>query len=1023
MVNMGNIVSDSFLRCDAMTGKSVLTTGLHLLFVTFVVALGTFAWAASGDAEYFTIPYDVDPPIVVDAQLSDWTDITSELDVERPDQVTWGSDQWKGTKDLSGKFRLAWRSGGFALAAFVRDDVIKQPFQADEMWKGDHINLFFDFVPGQEPERNFWGNGQYQIGFSPGKLVDSQTATAEAVLFYPEGFSHGGKIEAVVRRLKTGYVIEAHIPMSVLGDRTITQGDDFNFTVAISDADNEPVSQESWMTLGTKEWLSRRDRLLPAVLGDGSGKATVRPRVVKLDQQFSMQPGDEPHVISFDIPTLPAKRDAHVFFRGRVDYPKVGGHVSGALQLLVNGTRLAADRLSNRSASSVMRDGRSATFVSPDGRIVLWYAPNFADVDSDPYYQLIDGVKGCEYEFRITDLLKAGANQLTLEYLAAKLPDTDRIGHFGDVELRFRAPEKATEYEPAPTGEIAVYQPRKPSRKTYRQSVRPGEIRLQAGREPLIVASRFSTPDGHWHQGSNHFFNHERKVIEHTEFLEVRDTFINLTDENVPVIQEHQCDLGQRFDKVWLSGVWMPAGQGNRTDPENPSIYVTTERAGLGMIAINDEFRVHHANYASQAEGLARISDRSFVLRPGAEYTSVLYLVPTAEPDFWKFINAARRAMDVNFTLDQCFTLVFHQEPIYVWTDQQLERFVRMKSSNFVVQSNEASRYKGRYAYARGFLAVSRQPYIDFHKRIHQLFPDGDVRHGVYYHCFIDNFDDGDDSQFAEDRLLDAAGNHVNYGGAHAVDKIYVPTLENSFGRETEKVVDSLLDEIEVDGVFWDEWTHSRVQYTYNENIWDGCSADIDPDSLKITRLKSSLALATLPWRVKQMKKMLAHGPVMTNGSPHTHTMQELRAQGFTETGTLSYCRQMLLYSPIGLGDHLTVRTQKDAYQSMVRQLDHGCLFAWYSHQVVPTHKTLTEHMFPFTPVELHEGYMIGEERILTNRSGYFGWGDQSQFDAYVYDRDGRLSDAIEVPVYQQDGITYAEVRIPEGYTTAIVRR
>jgi hypothetical protein len=89
---------------------------------------------------------------------------------------------------------------------------------------------------------------------------------------------------------------------------------------------------------------------------------------------------------------------------------------------------------------------------------------------------------------------------------------------------------------------------------------------------------------------------------------------------------------------------------------------------------------------------------------------------------------------------------------------------------------------------------------------------------------------------------------------------------------------------------------------------------------------------------------------------------------------------------------------------------------------VVPTHKTLTEYMYPFTPIELHSGYVIGKERILTNRSGLFGWGDQSKFEVHVFDREGKETGEIHVAKVEREGKTYAEIRIPEGYAAAIVR-
>jgi hypothetical protein len=130
----------------------------------------------------------------------------------------------------------------------------------------------------------------------------------------------------------------------------------------------------------------------------------------------------------------------------------------------------------------------------------------------------------------------------------------------------------------------------------------------------------------------------------------------------------------------------------------------------------------------------------------------------------------------------------------------------------------------------------------------------------------------------------------------------------------------------------------------------------------------------------------------------------------------------MLLYSPMALGDHLTERSQKDAYRVMMRALDYGCLYAWYGSNVYPEYKTLTEHMYPITPLEIHGGYAIGQERIITNRSGLFGWGDRSDFRGFVYDREGRATDSHSVGKVERDGKMYAEVRIPGGFSAAIVR-
>jgi hypothetical protein len=83
--------------------------------------------------------------------------------------------------------------------------------------------------------------------------------------------------------------------------------------------------------------------------------------------------------------------------------------------------------------------------------------------------------------------------------------------------------------------------------------------------------------------------------------------------------------------------------------------------------------------------------------------------------------------------------------------------------------------------------------------------------------------------------------------------------------------------------------------------------------------------------------------------------------------------------------------------------------------------------MFPITPIELREGVVIGKERILTNRSGIFGWNDQSKHEIHVFDDTGRETTKFAAPIRvkttTQQGKTFSELRLPEDWSAAIVRR
>jgi len=144
----------------------------------------------------------------------------------------------------------------------------------------------------------------------------------------------------------------------------------------------------------------------------------------------------------------------------------------------------------------------------------------------------------------------------------------------------------------------------------------------------------------------------------------------------------------------------------------------------------------------------------------------------------------------------------------------------------------------------------------------------------------------------------------------------------------------------------------------------------------------------------------------------------------FVETGAITNCTLSHLYSPIALGDHLTEQSQQDAYETMLAALDYGCVYHWYNDMTVtPTHKTITSQMFPITPIEIHAGYLIGKERIVTRLSGTYGWGDGSRHELHIYNDKGEEVADFGAPFIERDGMTWTELRLAEDWSAVIVRR
>ncbi len=995
-----------------------------VLWVLFGVLVLAPAPAGAGEG-YSVIPMDVDPPLVVDGDLADWSNVPVVFELVRPEQVSAGAARWSGPADLSGRMRLAWRDAGLFVAAEVTDDRLSQTLSGGHLWKGDHVSVLMDLTPGVEPGRTGFGAGQVHVGMSPGSLeADGSGVQAEIVVWSPtDAPTSGGQI--VARRTADGYVIEAVVPWERLGSSAPRQYQDVNFEVALSDADGQPPEQESWMTLGTEPWERRRTRLMPCVFGDGNGQAPAPVRSVAIAAKATVAAAQGTEV-TFTAPEVPEGKDPLLFFQARFDRPRVGGYAARSLRVEVNGRPVEGTRLVNRPRSSMTMGGKESVFVAPDGAMTVPYAPSGEAFDKHPHYSLLNSVKGCEFEFNLAGLLQAGENTVRFVNMVQAGTPGDMTITLEDIEFRLKVHvETARVFRPAPTGELPVYEPQREFPTTYAGlSHDDGAVRFTVNGEPFEVTGAFSAPDGKLYGGASPSYGFRRVVVPHPEWIEVRDTFTNLGAEHVPVMQTYRCAPGpERVTGVWLAGIRLPSGVGSMAIPEQPSAFLTTAGSGVGMLPLNDVFRVHVDQ--SAGDGGIAIADRHFVLKGGGEYTAEWAIVPVAQPDSWRFINAARRLLEVNFPMTILSAFLDYRAPVTQWTPEQYRHFIERKSANVVSDGLYCAKWQGRVPQGLAFQELLKDPknvqfYRDAHRRVREAFPDGSVAYAIYYHCYIDVMDENVE-KYSDCRRLDASGKQMSYSLPHYY--LYVPTLENAFGKAIGAGIDLRLDELGADAFYWDEYNQSRGDYTYTPGLWDGCSGDIDGKTYTLTRLKSAVHLVSLPFLEHHIRRIRDRGvPAFYNGAPMSRTLARLKFQAFTETGSITNCHRMLLYTPIALGDHLTERSQQDCYEVMLKALDWGCLYAWYSRTVYPTHATITEHMFPSTPIELHEGFLIAEERIVTNRSGLFGWGEESAMAIHVYDREGRRTAGEEARQVRRDGRTLAELRLPEGYAAVVVR-
>jgi hypothetical protein len=985
---------------------------ISALFFALVVV--TSLSAGRCGAEVYGLPLKPDPPISIDGQLGDWSKVPGGWNLVGSAHVTGGLSKWHGDDDLSANVKMAWRQEGLYIAADVTDAKIFAQ-HGENMWKGDYIGLYVDAAPDVDKGRTSFGAGQYNIGLSPGNFKQTGDIITdvgpEAYMFAPRE-TECPDIQVASQRTEKGYTLEALIPWKVLGVTNPVKGTKLGIEVMVSACDSPQPNQDKFMTILTTPWSWSRDRLVRVVLSGADGKAVETVDSISLFADAKIAPSDKKS-FDFVIPKTPTGQDAVLSLRARLNTPTPAGW-SPRMGLKINGMPLDGKRFINKETVMETNSGIKSSMTAGN-RFYLWYAPDFDSADKDPNYGL-KGAKATLYELKVTGLLKPGKNTLEIEHFAQGSQNSDLCAASGSVE--FRPIIKPRVKLGPPAGRIPVCAPSPVVKLKYNVAKLPnGDIALTVGNSKYVIESQYSTPMPAWVKSSNKYFTVSREIEKKSECIIVKDTYVNLTNENLPLMHRHTVQI-PGLKKTWLAGLSHEGASAFSSSSENPTTLGLSDGGGLGLCPLDDVFRVHTSNFVKgKTLGLA---DNTLVLTPGEKYTAEWAIVPESTPDYFAFINTLRRLMGVNFKIDGTWTFTnFTPDDSGSMSSAQILATVKNKSLKWFCSARPYPTYKT--------LDMSQGP---FWRQLDHSYEKSEVARFkkvspktetlIYYHAFLDPLLE-DAAKYKDDAMLQGDGKQVFYAGLDFAP-LFIPTEQNLWGREIARNVDFSMNDLGYEGIYWDEFETSQCAYHYGKP-WDGASADIDPVTMQIARLKSSIPLITQAWRVALAKKIMSKGPLIGNGAPWTRTTTDLHFPRFTETGSISECTLTHLYTPIALGDHLTERNELDCYNDMLAALNYGCVYYWYTSNTTIKYPTLTSYMFPITPVEIHEGYIIGTDRIITNRSGLYGWGDKSKHEVHVFNDKGREVPGFNAPTVVRSGKTFTELRIGEGWSAAVLRK
>ena len=591
--------------------------------------------------------------------------------------------------------------------------------------------------------------------------------------------------------------------------------------------------------------------------------------------------------------------------------------------------------------------------------------------------------------------------------------------------------------------ELAEYIPSLPEKVNFQvRFTKGGGFFIQYYTDSLAVHSYFSKPDGEWNVlttddsksnwvksidqtgltviAGNNRFSLTRKITLLYNRLDIEDSYFNSTDSLLGLIIHHKAIIDtSKVDRLWLAGVERKKHFGGTTRSDNPTTFFTTRNIGIGILPVDDVLRTHIVNYAKNNR--FGIEDRGFALPAGYRRTTrwSIYLVP--DKDYYSFINAVRRDWNVNFTIQGGFVFM---------NTSSCEKAIQETPADFL--SNRSVKFlcslvpkysNNTYAQGTGFYQVPVWHCVT--KRCFQKFKSiqPDLQTLVYFHAFISTGKEAA-SEYDKNRMVSETGELQSYPYRYDMP-LFVPTENNQYGAALENYFDIAFDSIDADGIYWDEMAYSKTPYTYNPQQWDSCSVLMDLYKHKIVKKRSHLSLLVQKFKIKKIKYILNRGKALVgNTHPATQSMMQFHFPRFVETAKLSYLSRAHLFSPIGLGDRLQPRTEQDIIEQIRQHLLHGCLYYYYRYDIPLSHPNLTRYMYPFTPIELHEGVLIGEERILAAKSGIFGWGDESEAEVHVFNSEGREVEASTFfQIFETEEGNVVRLELPPNGLAAIIRK
>ena len=665
------------------------------------------------------------------------------------------------------------------------------------------------------------------------------------------------------------------------------------------------------------------------------------------------------------------------------------------------------------------------TFFSPDFKTDV---SRYGVFDKEPYTYLID----------ITDLLKEeGSNYLTA---------TNLVSHVREIEYKREFPIIVTlEVITLPEEKKEKF-----SEKSLDLKGKPDifllpeggfEVKFENG--SFLFESAFSYPNGGFNQlskknsptqekewqvkgrkiSSNRwqvnakgkYYSILREITLFSDHINIEDKIKNISSEEIGIIFSNHLCFGDLPILYCRMGGRTGQSLNNLRSPSNPTLFFPFKNSGLGIVANDDVYRNQGILFYNLKSKTSGIKDEMFALDKNASYTISWSIYFVSSSDYYDFINLVRRDWGSNITIEGPIYFINYRS-VAGSSDDGIKKLIREKNAKYIafweVRTREIVPKYDKKVVAMGtgiFDPIFKDEIKILRKaidKIRRVAPD--VKLALYTHCFFISPEYPNDLKFKDSWITDKDGKR---GISQYSSRIYFPyqpvypTLINSYGKAYNKFIDFFLNDLDLDWIYWDESNGPGIlgesYLTYN--TWDKHTAKINLETKKIKKKCAILSLICNDYIMSVADKVRRKGGfILFNGSATTKA--RLSLPSFTETQDLILrCYETHLNTPLAYG------FGKPSMAELRKRLNYGTI---YARTHLDYKSNIVTKFYPFTPEELHSGWVKGKERIITSKSGTFGWEGVFKAKLYLFDKRGELLNPNSPFRNYENGV---KIKVPEG--------